>query len=117
MSLRYAKTELTRSGLQRLISTGFITSSSLSFPTLLPILSYLPTFFSTHKGIGSDSRRKYQVVLFPNSQKNSHLYKTLESTLANHAECQLLPVARKYYDETEGQKQISELMVRIEFGG
>lgn len=51
------------------------------------------------------------MVLFPNSQKNSHLYKTLESTLANHSDCQLLPVARKYYDETEGQKQISELMV------
>lgn len=51
------------------------------------------------------------MVLFPNSQKNSHLYKTLESTLASHSDCQLLPVARKYYDETEGQKQISELMV------
>ena len=51
------------------------------------------------------------MVLFPNSQKNSHLYKTLESALANHSDCQLLPVARKYYDETEGQKQISELMV------
>ena len=51
------------------------------------------------------------MILFPNSQKNSHLYKTLESTIANLPDRQLLPVARKYYDETEGQKQISDLMV------
>lgn len=56
------------------------------------------------------SRLAPHIILFPNSQKGSRLYACIQEVLN---ECQLLIVARKYFDETEGQHLLLELMVLL----
>lgn len=49
-------------------------------------------------------------LLFPSSQKDSRLYRCLDDAQSANGQ-QLLLVARKYFDDTEGQRLLSELMV------
>lgn len=47
------------------------------------------------------------LILFPSSQKDSHLHHCI-----GDLQTQCLLVARKYFDETEGQRLVQDLMVR-----
>lgn len=51
------------------------------------------------------------VLLFPNSQKDSRLHVALSSLSDRSTPLQIMIVARKYFDETEGQHLLKDLMV------
>ena len=55
-------------------------------------------------------RTNPHIILYPSSQRCSRLYSYIEG-LANEIGIQLLVVARKYFDETEGQHLLLNLMV------
>ena len=56
-------------------------------------------------------RQQPHILLFPNSQKESRLYYRIEETTREIPNSQFLIVARKYFDETEGQHQLQDLMI------
>lgn len=51
------------------------------------------------------------VLLFPNSQKDSRLHVALSNLGDRSTPLQIMIVARKYFDETEGQHLLKDLMV------
>ena len=60
-------------------------------------------------------RMNPHIILFPTSQRGSRLYSCIER-LANEIGFQLLVVARKYFDETEGQHLLLNLVVQSSQG-
>ena len=95
-----AWTDLNR--LQQLEITQY--SESVSYPVTLSFIHQLDL------GIILTSRLSPHIILFPNSQKGSRLYTCIQEALND---CQMLIVARKYFDETEGQHLLLELMVLL----
>ena len=61
----------------------------------------------------SFNRENPSIILFPNSQKGSRLHICLEKICDSASSIQVMIVARKYFDETEGQHLLTELMVHI----
>ena len=55
-------------------------------------------------------RENPSIILFPNSQKGSRLHICLEKICDSASSIQVMIVARKYFDETEGQHLLTELM-------
>ena len=53
------------------------------------------------------------IVLFPNSQKGSCLHQVLSTLNDGSIPLQIMIVARKYFDETEGQRLVMDLMVMV----
>ena len=51
------------------------------------------------------------IILFPNSQKGSRLHQVLSALSNDNSPLQIMIVARKYFDETEGQRLLMDLMV------
>lgn len=91
--------------LQKLQISQF--SDSQSYPLVISIIQQF--LFNAHV----ICRQLPHIVLFPNSQKGSHLYSCIQEAL-NELPSQLLIAARKYFDETEGQHLLLELMVFFE---